>query len=335
MIVTSGVVPNAVLVGTTGTVLVPLAAAAGTAVTVSGSLLVSLALGLASIQVSLAQYYSIQERLPAAGAASFLGKLSERGRFWLAIAPMFLIFVLAELVTWTGYGSFGRMLGFLGAFALPLLSGIFPILLLASTRRKGDFVPGYVIRLLGNKVLLSVTYLIFLGSIFVFGLFIWETAVERSITLVTGIAILIVTMQMLRRGAMDRRLVIQVVDDQTLDGRSSFSVVDAGESATTDITLTYPGHQQSIRAASAWSCWFHALRRLDFQLTPTSTVQVKLWSYQLTPAGAVVPLPTRFTLYDATQEMVQSGELSDANGNATVLGKSAGCKYFILLNFLQ
>lgn len=138
---------------------------------------------------------------------------------------------------------------------------------------------------------------------------------------------------MLRRGALDRRLVIQVVDDQTLAGQPSFSIADAGESAMSDITLTYPDHQQSIQAASAIIPNFHTLRRLDFQLAPTSTVQVKLWSYQLTPAGAAVPLPTRFTLYDATQEMVQSGELSDAIGKVTIfLDKQLAVASLLLQN---
>lgn len=314
MVVTSGVVSNGVLAGTTGTVLVPLGAATGPAVTVLGSLLVSLALGLASIQVALAQYYSIQERLPAAGTAGFLGRLGKRGRFRLAIAPIFLITALAGVAAWTGYGSFGRMLGFLGALVLPLLSGIFPILLLASTRRKGDFVPGTVVGLLGNRVLLAVAYLIFLGSIFLFGLFIWETAVERAITLVTGMAIIIVTVQMLRGDALARRLVVQVVDDRRLAGKPSFSVVDAGKCAVTDITLTYPDHEQTMRTASATIADFHALRQLDFRLAPTSTLLVKLWIYELSPTGATAPLPAHFRLYDATRELVQSGRLNSDGG---------------------
>jgi amino acid permease len=316
MIVTSGVVPNGILAGTTGTVLVPLGAAAGPAVTVAGSVLASLALGLASIQVSLAQYYSIRERLPAPGSTGFLGQLGEQSRFRLAIAPMFFITALAGLATWTGYSSFGRMLGFLGALTLPLLSGIFPILLLAATRRKGDFVPGSVGRLLGNRLLLAAAYLIFLGSIFLFGFFIWETLVERAFTLVTGAAIVIVTVQMLRVGALDRRLVVQVFDDQTLGGEPSFSVADAGTAAVADITLTYPGHEQTIRAAGGTITDFQNLCQIDFRLAPRSTLLVKLWSYRLSPAGATVPLPARFTLYDAVDQVIQTGELDADSGKA-------------------
>jgi amino acid permease len=318
LIVPSGVVPNEVLAGTTDTVLVPLAAAAGPAVTLLGAVLVSLSLGLASIQVALAQYYSIQERLPAAGTAGFWGRLGDRGRFWLAVTPMFLIFVLAEWVTVTGIGSFGRMLGFLGALALPLLSGMFPILLLASTRCKGDFVPGYVNRLLGNKVLLAAAYLFFLGSVFFFGLFIWQTTVERVITLVAGVAILIVTVQMLRQGALDRRLVVQIVDDQTIGGKPSFLLTDAGESAVADIAVTYPGYERTVRAASGTIPDFRALRRLAFQLAPTSSMLFKLWAYRLTPVYAVLPLPAHFNLYDATQEVIQTGELADDSGQAVL-----------------
>lgn len=334
MVVTSGVVPNALLAETSGTVLVPLGVAAGPAVTVLGSILVSLALGLASIQVSLAQYYSIQERLPATGTSGFLGQLGDRGRFWLATLPMFLIFLLAEVVTWTGYGSFGRMLGFLGALALPLLSGIFPILLLASTRRKGDFVPGYDIRLLGNRVLLATAYLIFLGSIFLFGLFIWETTVERAITLVTALAILLVTVQMLRQGALDRRLVLQVVDDQTLGGQPAFAVTDAGQAAVTELTLTYRGHQQQIRSARAPIDRFPELCRLDFCLPPTSSLQVKVWVYRLLPSGSAVALPARYSLGDGApgmaQETVQGGEVTDERGQVLSVDKPPAAATILL-----
>jgi hypothetical protein len=91
-------------------------------------------------------------------------------------------------------------------------------------------------------------------------------------------------------------------------------LADAGELAMTDIKVTYPGHEHSIQAASGTIPDFHALRRLAFQLAPTSSKLFKLWSYRLTPAYAAVPLPVNFSLVDSTQEIIQSGELAEDSG---------------------
>ena len=107
------------------------------------------------------------------------GRLSKRGRFLVCISPVMGVFLVTEWLSITGNGSFAGLLGFLGVIALPLLGGIFPVLLLAATRRKGDFVPGLVLRFLGNPVVLVGIYLVFLGAIFVYGLFIYQGTIQR------------------------------------------------------------------------------------------------------------------------------------------------------------
>ena len=57
---------------------------------------------------------------------------------------------------------------------------------------------------------IAVIYLIFLGSIFVHGLFIWENPVQRGIALLTGVLIVLITAIMLRRGAFAPRTVVQL-----------------------------------------------------------------------------------------------------------------------------
>lgn len=316
VVTANGVVPADALADATGTVLVPLAEQAGRAVNVLGTILVALSLGLAAIQVSLAQYYSIQERLPAAGAPNWFGRLGERGRFVVAIGPMLPIFLLTEWVALTGSGSFARLLGFLGALALPLLSGMFPLLLLASTRRKGDFVPGVVYRLVGNRALLAVAYLFFLGSIFVYGLFIWETAIERFITLLTGTAILAVTVLMLRRGALERRLVVELRDDQRLGLQGGVTVTDGGERGVAAIWLHYPQETQSGDGGADLVPDFGRLQGVDIELPETNARQLKVWVHRLTPEGFSQSLPARLAVHG--DDVAVAADLITAGGQAFV-----------------
>jgi len=95
LLVIVGVLSPATLSDAKGTVVTPLAALVGPAVNLLGSLLVILSLGLATIQVSLAQYYSLEERLPAPGSVSWVGKLPPTQRFWLCVSPMALVLALA------------------------------------------------------------------------------------------------------------------------------------------------------------------------------------------------------------------------------------------------
>ena len=65
-----------------------MAAVVGSAVQLLGSLLVILSVGLTALQVALGLYYLVEERLPARGTASVIGRLGVQPRFALAISPI-------------------------------------------------------------------------------------------------------------------------------------------------------------------------------------------------------------------------------------------------------
>jgi hypothetical protein len=74
-------------------------------------------------------------------------------------------FVAGEWMALTGSGSFAGVIGFVGVIVVTLLAGVFPVLLLASSRRKGDRVPAAAARWLGSPVLLGGVYLLFVASV--------------------------------------------------------------------------------------------------------------------------------------------------------------------------
>lgn len=289
MVAVNGAVSAEVLVATTGTVLEPLAEEVGPAVRVLGSLLVILSLGLAAIQVSLGIYYLVQERLPAAQTPA--SPRSERGRFLLSISPVIVAFGFAEWLTLTGAGSFASLLGMVCALSLPLLAGVFPVLLLAATRHKGDFVPGLVSRLLGNRVLMTGTYMFFLAGIFVHGLFIWQEPLLRIFAVLFGLLVLGVTMVILRRGALDQRVVIELRQDRRLGGGDEFNITADGKPSAAAVRLEYPADEQRANAFTGAVPGFATLRSISFQLPATRARQLKVWAHQITPEGNSRGLP--------------------------------------------
>jgi hypothetical protein len=190
----------------------------------------------------------------------------------------------------------------LGAFALPLLAGIFPILLLAASRRKGDFVPGVAFRLLGNPLILAGLYLLFVASLFVYGVWIYQTWLERTVLLLVGLLVLGATAAMLRRGALDGRAVLELRDDQSLSGRSQFNATDSGRPALAAVELRYADRTQALEAPTGDVPSFSRLQTASFSLPATSARHLKVWVHRITPEGNSVGLPARVTVHSGTTQ---------------------------------
>ena len=292
LVLINGALPPEVLVGYTGTALTALAAQVGPAVNWLGSVCVVLSLGMASIHISLGLLFQMEERLPAPSP----GRLGSRGRFLLSVSPVVAAFLAAEWLSITDQGSFSGLLGFVAGWSLPLVSGVFPVLLLAATRRKGDFVPGLVLRLLGNPIVLVGTYLFFTGCIFVYGLFIFQSVVERAVTLLVGAATLAVTLVMLRRGALARRLVVELRQDQTSGGTSLLSLTANGQPATAQVRLIDAGGQGQAQTASGVVPTSAELHTATIQMPATGAKELKAWTHRITPEWRSEPLPAHLSV---------------------------------------
>jgi len=294
----NGAISPPALAQETGTALTALARLVGPAVSWLGAIFVILSLGMACIHISLGLLFLAEERLPVQAA----GWLGGRGRFLLSISPVVAVFLVAEWLAITGQGSFAGLLGFVGVIALPLLGGIFPVLLLAATRRKGDFVPGLVLRFLGHPVVLGGTYLLFLGSIFAYGLLIYQDPVERAVTLIVGSMVLIVTAIMLRRGALKTRAVVELRADYSPGGRHLFHVTANGQPAGAQVGLSFGQRAQQLQAATGEIPDFASLHSATFQLPTRGASELKVWVHKITPEWSSEGLPARLAVHCGDQE---------------------------------
>ena len=297
LVVLTGVLSPQTLRATTGTVITPLAQRVGPLVNLLGVLLVTLSLGLTTIQVALAQYYSVEERLPRRGSDSFVGRLREWQRFALAASPMLLILLLAEWLAISGAGSFASLLGILGALLLPLLIGILPVLLLAATRRKGDIAPVFYLRWLAHPLLVGALYLFFLGSILVHGLYIWQEWPMRLLAVASSLVILAGTGQSWRRGLFNERAVLQLRTNAQTPGQGQMHLVAKGAPLVAAITLDHGQRQVKQQTADALIADLATLQRINIELPAHSPMLFKVWLYQLPITGGSAGLPAQITLF--------------------------------------
>ena len=316
IIAVNGSISPQILAQQTGTVLEPLKAITGPAVDVLGSILVILSLGIATIHISLGTYYLMQERLPAVW--------NERNRFLAGVSPILGVFLFAEWMAITGSGSFAGLLGLIGVIALSLLGGIFPVLLLAASRRKSDFVPGVVYRLMGNPILLVMAYLVFWGAILAHGLFIWESFIERAVTVGIGLLVLVSTIMMLRRGLLTPRLVIEIRDDQSGSGASLFAVTANGAALPVQVELKYADGMRRLETANDTLGKFSDLRAAVFQLPVASARELKVWVHKLTPEGTSLGVTARLELQNSAETKIY--ELDPASGQILLPIDGASCQ---------
>jgi amino acid permease len=281
LVAVTGAVSPQVLARESGTALTPLAAQLGASVHVFGAVFAVLSMGMGSIHTSLGLFYLVQERLP---------KQSNRGwQFALSISPVVLIFLVTQGLLWTGRESFTKPLSFSGTITATVVGGIFPVLMLLASRRKGERVPRFVWRGLGHPVLLGALCLIFLASIILHGLFIWQRPLERSIALLVAALLVGATILMVRRGHFRPRLVLELLVDETEGIRASFAVIARGQPLQTDVRLGYSFEERLLETSGVIPN-FASLERVTVQL-PETCKELKVWVHRVTPEGSSESLP--------------------------------------------
>jgi amino acid permease len=303
VVAVNGVVAPETLASATGTALEPLAVEVGPSVDVLGSIFVVLAMGMASIHVSRGLFNQMREWLPSRRTTTHHSRqesalrvvLGEVG-FWLGALPIIAIFIAVEVLLVADRASFASLLGFLGAIAAPILAGIFPMLMLAASRRKGDCVPGEVWRLIGHPVVVGAIYFIFLTALILHGLVIWQEPYERAAALLTSAAAVAVTLAALRRGAFHPRAVVEVRTDSSAPESAVVNFVVVGQLAPADVKLVYHQTNGSASSLRKRSDSDGTLSSAQVDLPPAPVRQLKVWAHRLLPEGSSEGLPANFAL---------------------------------------
>ncbi|MCB0162671.1 MAG: hypothetical protein KDI79_00505 [Anaerolineae bacterium] len=298
----SGAVAPQVLAEQPGTSLVPLTAAIGPVMGVMGAIFVIVSMGLGLVQFSVALFNLAHERVDVPQTAA----LGRRGQFLLAFSPIIAVFLLAEWMSWTNTGSFTGILAILGIIVDSLMTGIFPVLLLVASRRKGELVPQVVYRFLGNPLVLTGIYLLCLVNLLFHGLVIWQNPFQRLLGLSIALLILGLTIAMIRRGVFNPRLVIELRDDQSRGGKSRINVTENGQAVPVEVQLVHTGREENLMANTGIIQNAAGLRYVRLDLPATAARELKVLAHRITLEGTSQAWPAQLTLEgDETQPALE------------------------------
>jgi hypothetical protein len=229
-----GVLGPTPLTNTTGTALTPLADSLGPVVSFLCLAYTLLAIGIGSLYVTLGTYNQVVELLPRNADHGIVGRIAStrRGRAILGFAPAVLVCLALEVVVYLGVDDFAGAISLGGTLTVPIITGIFPMLLVWAARRKGEYVPAGLIRLLGHRITIVTILAIYLVAVLAH-VFIWQHPIERIAALVATLIGLGLIAWVLRNGSLRPRAVVELRVDQRTH-RTTYSVTTAGESVVLD-----------------------------------------------------------------------------------------------------
>lgn len=299
VIAVNGAITVSELSNETGTALSPLAIKIGGVVPILGFIYIILAMGFGTVHTAYALYYQVRETLPS--------NTSKTTQFVVSLAPIFLLFIIVEWMLFTNRESFSQLLSLVGVLLLPLLGGIFPMLMLAASRRKGDYTPQVSFGFLGNPFVLGLIYLVYLGSVFVYGLFIWEDPLQRFVAIGMGIIVLSVTFLVIRQGTFASRAVIELKVDALDDhDRATLTVVDKGKPLSCIFKLVYANAEKSISGSQVELPSYKDVKSICVEFPSLSSREVKVWTHRVTQEGNSEPISASIKIRtDNGEEIVQ------------------------------
>lgn len=224
--------------------------------------------------------------------------LGRRGRAVASVLPAVVAFAVAEWFAVTGNGSFAGLLSFLGVIVVSLLAGLLPVLLLAASRRKGEYVPAWSPGIVGRPVVLGAIYALFLGALFVHGLVIWSNPVERACALAAAVAMSVVPILLLRSRAFASRQTLELRDDLRSE-RAVIAVRSPYPAPAATVRVQY-ADGRDLEPETGEIRFFDRVRRMVAALPPDAArEQLKIWAHRVTPEGESEALAATATVRTA------------------------------------
>jgi hypothetical protein len=216
--------------------------------------------------------------------------LGDTGQFVLAASPVVVVLLLAEFMLLRGSASFAAVLGFGGVVGNSMTAGIFPVLLLVASRRKGERIPATVYRVLGHPAFVLAVYAAAMLNLFVHGLVIYHQPWMRTCALVFGVGALVGTARMLRAGALSRRAVLELRADGREADRAMLTVITAGRPVAADVTLARPDGDETLHGSSVAVRALSKITRVTVRFPRGPARDVKVWAHRAVVGGTTEAL---------------------------------------------
>ena len=180
---------------------------------------------------------------------------------------------------------FAGPIGYVGLLTVPLVGGVFPMLLVAAARRKGEYVPARILGLIGRPVTVAVVGGLFLTAVFLHGMVIWQEPLARAAALVVGIATVGLVVRLVLTGRFRPRSIVEVRLDDA--GHGWVSVTSDGREVQP--ARPYPG--AIVRG--------RPVQPVTIRLEPGHARELRIWSHQVSAEGWSSIVPAGVTIIGA------------------------------------
>lgn len=257
----------------------------------------------------------------------FWTTLLNQRRFFLSISPLLLVFLLTEWLFLAGVQSFTNILAFAGILGNSLVGGIFPVLLLVSSRRKGELIPGVVLKILNHPLFSIGVYSLFLAILLIHGLFIWENSLARIAALSIAALSLGATWVMKSYGAFASRVVVELREDQHLGGSSVFTITAGGQPKIAQVLLGYADGEQHHQGATIEIPSLSSLRYATFQLPNKQEKELRVWAHTSNSKVDSKSLPALVEVQSGNKNMQFNLQLSNGRVLLPLIGDRCWLKF--------
>jgi hypothetical protein len=240
------------------------------------------------------------------------------------VSPVAAVFLLTQWLLHTDHASYTTPLSISGVLVISILAGIFPVLLLLSSRRKGDFVPARTLRFLGHPLVAGSLYLLFLGNLLLHGLWIWKHPIERACALLAAGLVVGVTVQIRRHGGFSPRAVLDLLVLPRCDDRAEFTLTAAGQPATAAACLRYTDTEPTPVSAPGEIQAFSQLHTATFQCPTAGATELRVWAHRMTDEGELESLPVVLAVHSGGRVTRADAKLSGGPIDSPL--HSEGCR---------
>jgi hypothetical protein len=278
------------LEGYDGTALTLLAERLGPVIDVMGTIYVLLTLGLGSMFVALGLFNQMGELIHGVpGIERRVEAAGRVGEFAIRAAPTAALFVVVVFLLNAGGISFTGVLGLIGTLTVPLLGGVFPMLLLLAARRRGERIPGRFLALLGQPVVAIAIGVLFLMGVLVFGLWIWTDPAHRLAAFAISGAIVVLAVVSARRGAFSPRTVVEYRVESGPPDIGVVSVVSSGKAVPAVVRFRDAAGIREINGTTASVAATGRIQSVSVDLPGSVAPELALWLHTIGADGSSRP----------------------------------------------
>jgi len=198
----------------------------------------------------------------------------------ISVSPLLLVFLMTEWLLFTGVQSFTNVLAFAGVLGNSLVGGVFPILLLISSRRKGELIPGVVLQVLNYRILQIGIYIAFVVLLLLHGLFIWHYPLARVSAIVIAVLCVAATLAMKQSGAFVSRVAVELRMNPQIEDQSLLRITAGGRPMIANVCLQTREGELSYQTAALEMPTLSSIQQVAIDLPITQERELRVWTHR-------------------------------------------------------